>query len=127
MLNELKCSLCEEHKARPRWMIPLVSRRDDKIYLIDIGYDEFSFLRELARSSHWGNPEKYDLDFSLEDGRIKILPIPNMHLDFDNSKYPLDKKELQDVCTASMKDLEVVLTKNYEKVKSNARQEDNDY
>jgi hypothetical protein len=123
-LENVKCKIClDGHRSKPRWMLGVVSYKDNESYLLDIDHKYFSKLRDLARHLSWGDPTKYDIDFvvnnycesySIDDN--KVIPIP--HSDFDNTKYldQIDIKQLSEMCKPSLEDLDIIESNKYEEI-----------
>jgi len=114
----LDCPLChKEYRPKPRWIIPVVSRRDDKIYLIDIGWGIFSNLKNYVLDTRWGDPKNYDIDFYLESNKLIIIPKSNMHLPFDKFKYVVNTEYLTKVTKPCRQSLKIIEKRNYEPVR----------
>lgn len=63
-----KCPLCEMgDKAKPRWLLGVISRKTGTYKVLDISYAVFSQIRKLARNTkHFGDPTKYDIDIIVD-------------------------------------------------------------
>jgi hypothetical protein len=58
------CPLCDTgDKAKPRWLLGVISRKTGTYKLLDISFAVFSQIRGLAKNTQrWGDPTKYDVD-----------------------------------------------------------------
>ena len=77
------CPLCAAgDKAKPRWLIGVISRKTGTYKLLDISYAVFSQIRKYARNTQrWGDPTKYDIDIVVDKnggatGYYAVQPIP---------------------------------------------------
>jgi hypothetical protein len=117
------CPLCKDgDRSRPRWIVPLISRRDKQIYLFDFDLYTFSQLRDFARSKMWGDPENYDVDLCNEVGynRKYVVALPRMPLTQQEAliKNQLQLTELNYLVTpsrlmANYEDLNRILNREY--------------
>jgi hypothetical protein len=87
------CPLCEAgDRAKPRWLIGVISRKTGTYKILDISYSVFSQIRKLARNTQrWGDPTKYDIDIVVDKkggatGYYSVQPI---------SKEPLNATDQQ--------------------------------
>jgi len=87
------CPLCEMgDKAKPRWLLGVISRKGGAYKILDVSYAVFSQIRKLARNTQrWGDPTKYDIDIIVDKnggatGYYSVQPI---------SKEPLSAAEQQ--------------------------------
>lgn len=87
------CPLCESgDKAKPRWLLGVISRKDGTYKILDISFAVFSQIRKLARNTQrWGDPTKYDIDIVVDKnggatGYYSVQPI---------SKEPLSAADQQ--------------------------------
>src|ERR1035437_6125828 len=57
------CPLCDAgDKAKPRWLLGVISRKDNTYKILDISFAVFSSIRKLAKNTqHFGDPTKYDI------------------------------------------------------------------
>lgn len=76
------CPLCESgDKAKPRWLLGIISRDGNKYQILDISFAVFSQIRKLARNTQrWGDPTKYDVDIVVDKnggatGYYSVQPI----------------------------------------------------
>ncbi|CAB4197073.1 hypothetical protein UFOVP1290_593 [uncultured Caudovirales phage] len=62
------CPLCEAgDKAKPRWLIGVISRKAGAYRILDISFAVFSQIRKYARNTQrWGDPIKYDVDIVVD-------------------------------------------------------------
>jgi len=62
------CPLCEAgDKAKPRWLIGVISRKAGAYRILDISFAVFSQIRKYARNTQrWGDPTKYDVDIVVD-------------------------------------------------------------
>jgi len=75
-----ECSLCNEgDRVIPRWIIHVLSRRDQRLYLLDVGHSIFASLRKLYKSPQWGDLENYDINICQANSlfpEMNIYPLP---------------------------------------------------
>jgi len=76
------CVLCDAgDKAKPRWLLGVISRKTGSYKILDISFAVFSQVRKLARNTQrWGDPTKYDLDIVVDKnggaaGYYSVQPI----------------------------------------------------
>lgn len=76
------CPLCAAgDKAKPRWLLGVISRKTNSYKILDISYAVFSQIRKLARNTQrWGDPSKYDIDIVVDKqggptGYYSVQPI----------------------------------------------------
>lgn len=76
------CPVCDEgDKAKPRWLLGVISRADGTFKILDISFAVFSQIRKLARNTQrWGDPTKYDIDIVVDKnggatGYYSVQPI----------------------------------------------------
>lgn len=63
------CPLCDNggDKAKPRWLLGVISRKTQTYKILDISYAVFSQIRKLAKNTQrWGDPTKYDIDIVVD-------------------------------------------------------------
>ena len=77
------CPLCAMgDKAKPRWLIGVISRKTGTYKLLDVSFAVFSQIRKYARNlARWGDPTKYDIDVFVDKnggatGYYAVQPIP---------------------------------------------------
>lgn len=77
------CPLCATgDKAKPRWLIGVISRKTGTYKLLDVSFAVFSQIRKYARNTaRWGDPTKYDIDVIVDKnggatGYYAVQPIP---------------------------------------------------
>jgi hypothetical protein len=76
------CPLCAAgDKAKPRWLLGVISRKTGTYKILDISFAVFSQIRKLARNTQrWGDPTKYDVDIVVDKnggatGYYSVQPI----------------------------------------------------
>jgi hypothetical protein len=62
------CPCCDMgDKAKPRWLIGVISRKTGTFKILDISYAVFSQIRKYAKNTQrWGDPTKYDIDIVVD-------------------------------------------------------------
>ena len=87
------CPLCTSgDKAKPRWLLGVISRKTGTYKILDVSFAVFSQIRKLARNTQrWGDPTKYDIDIVVDKnggatGYYSVQPI---------SKEPLSAADQQ--------------------------------
>lgn len=62
------CPVCATgDKAKPRWLIGVISRKTGTYKILDISYAVFSQIRKYAKNTQrWGDPSKYDIDIIVD-------------------------------------------------------------
>ncbi len=62
------CPLCAVgDKAKPRWLLGVISRKSGTYKILDISFAVFSQIRKLAKNTQrWGDPTKYDIDIVVD-------------------------------------------------------------
>ncbi len=77
------CPLCAiGDKAKPRWLLGVISRKTGTYKILDISFAVFSQIRKYARNTaRWGDPTKYDIDVVVDKnggatGYYAVQPIP---------------------------------------------------
>lgn len=85
------CPLCAlGDKAKPRWLIGVISRKTQTYKILDISFAVFSQIRKLARNTQrWGEPTKYDINVEVDKnggatGYYSVQPL---------SKEPLSAED----------------------------------
>lgn len=79
--TEDSCPLCDmDNKAKRRWFVGVISRKDGTYKTLDIGYAVFTSIQKLAKSA-WGSPEAYDVDIVVDPnggatGYYFVSPMP---------------------------------------------------
>lgn len=76
------CPLCTlGDKAKPRWLLGVISRKTNTYKILDISFAVFSQVRKLAKNTQrWGDPTKYDIDVVVDKnggatGYYSVQPI----------------------------------------------------
>lgn len=97
------CPLCSAgDKAKPRWLLGVISRKTGTFKILDVSFAVFSQIRKLARNTaRWGDPTKYDIDIVVDKnggatGYYSVQPI---------SKEPLSAADQQVKDNIDMDDL----------------------
>lgn len=97
------CPLCSiGDKAKPRWLLGVISRKTGTYKILDVSFAVFSQIRKLARNTQrWGDPTKYDIDIVVDKnggatGYYSVQPI---------SKEPLSSADQQIKDNADLDDL----------------------
>lgn len=77
------CPLCAlGDKAKPRWLLGVISRKTQTYKILDISFAVFSQIRKYAKNAaRWGDPTKYDLDITVDKnggatGYYSVQAIP---------------------------------------------------
>lgn len=61
------CPACDGDKAKPRWLLGVISRKTGTYKILDISFAVFSQIRKYARNTaRWGDPTKYDIDIVVD-------------------------------------------------------------
>ena len=61
------CPLCAKgDKAKPRWLLGVISRADNTYKILDISYAVFSQIRKLNKNPKFGDPTKYDINIEVD-------------------------------------------------------------
>ena len=62
------CPLCSlGDKAKPRWLLGVISRKTNTYKILDISFAVFSQIRKYAKNAQrWGDPTKYDIDVVVD-------------------------------------------------------------
>lgn len=97
------CPLCAlGDKAKPRWLIGVISRKTGTYKILDISFAVFSQIRKLARNTQrWGDPTKYDVDIVVDKnggatGYYSVQPISKEPLSAADQKIK-DDADLDDL------------------------------
>ena len=75
------CPLCDiGDKAKPRWLLGVISRKTNTYKILDISYAVFSQIRKLAKNQRWGDPTKYDISIVVDKqggptGYYSVQPV----------------------------------------------------
>lgn len=77
------CPLCAMgDKAKPRWLLGVISRKTNSYKILDISFAVFSQIRKYAKNAQrWGDPTKYDVDITVDKnggatGYYSVQAIP---------------------------------------------------
>lgn len=91
------CPLCElGDKAKPRWLLGVITRKDGTFKILDISFAVFSQVRKLAKNTQrWGDPTKYDIDIVVDKnggatGYYSVQPISKEPLSAADQKVKDD-------------------------------------
>jgi hypothetical protein len=62
------CPCCATgDKAKPRWLLGVISRKDQTYKILDISYAVFSQIRKYAKNvQRFGDPTKYDINIEVD-------------------------------------------------------------
>lgn len=62
------CPACDlGDKAKPRWLLGVISRKTGTYKILDISFAVFSQIRKYAKNTaRWGDPTKYDIDIVVD-------------------------------------------------------------
>lgn len=98
-----KCPLCDMgDKAKPRWLLGVISRKTGTYKILDVSYAVFSSIRKLARNTtRWGDPTKYDIDIVVDKnggatGYYSVQPVSKEPLSAEDQKIK-DNVDLDDL------------------------------
>lgn len=90
------CPLCATDKAKPRWLLGVISRKTGTYKILDISFAVFSQVRKLAKNTQrWGDPTKYDIDIVVDKqggatGYYSVQPISKEPLSAADQKIKDD-------------------------------------
>jgi hypothetical protein len=97
------CPCCDAgDKAKPRWLLGVISRKTGTYKILDISFAVFSQIRKLARNTQrWGDPTKYDVDIVVDKnggatGYYSVQPISKEPLSAADQVLK-DKADLDDL------------------------------
>lgn len=85
------CPLCDKGlKAGQRWFLGVIDKTNT-YKILDISHQVYSQIKNLARSTVWGDPMKYDIDIVVNKnggptGYYSVQPIPHKPLSLDAQK-----------------------------------------
>lgn len=61
------CPLCATgDKAKPRWLLGVITRKDNTYKILDISFAVFSQIRKLNKNPKFGDPTKYDVNIEVD-------------------------------------------------------------
>lgn len=61
------CPLCATgDKAKPRWLLGVISRKTNTYKILDISFAVFSQIRKYAKNAKFGDPTKYDINIEVD-------------------------------------------------------------
>lgn len=61
------CPLCADgDKAKPRWLLGVITRKDNTYKILDISFAVFSQIRKLNKNPKFGDPTKYDINIEVD-------------------------------------------------------------
>lgn len=61
------CPLCAGgDKAKPRWLLGVISRKTNTYKVLDISFAVFGAIRKLAKNPKKGDPTKYDINIEVD-------------------------------------------------------------
>ena len=96
------CPVCTTgDKAKPRWLIGVISRKTNTYKILDISFAVFQQIRKLAKNARWGDPSKYDIDVIVDraggaTGYYTVQPIAKEPLSAEDQKIK-DNVDLEDL------------------------------
>lgn len=97
------CPLCSlGDKAKPRWLLGVISRKDNTYKILDISFAVFSQIRKLANNlNRWGDPTKYDIDIIVDKnggatGYYSVQPLGKEALSAADQDIK-DKADVEDL------------------------------
>lgn len=97
------CPLCDMgDKAKPRWLLGVISRASGSYKILDISFMVFNQIRKLARNTQrWGDPTKYDVDIVVDKnggatGYYSVQPVSKEPLSAEDQKIR-DNVDLDDL------------------------------
>lgn len=99
------CPLCEMgDKAKPRWLLGVISRKTGTYKILDVSYAVFQGIRKLAQNTQrWGDPTKYDIDISFNKNASKpndfyaVSPVPKEPLSAADQQIRDNEVDLEDL------------------------------
>jgi hypothetical protein len=61
------CPLCATgDKAKPRWLLGVISRKTNSYKILDISFAVFSQIRKYNKNPKFGDPSKYDINIEVD-------------------------------------------------------------
>jgi hypothetical protein len=61
------CPLCADgDKAKPRWLLGVISRKTGTYKILDISFAVFSQIRKYNKNPRFGDPTKYDINIEVD-------------------------------------------------------------
>lgn len=61
------CPLCATgDKAKPRWLLGVISRKTNTYKILDISFAVFSQIRKYNKNPRFGDPTKYDINIEVD-------------------------------------------------------------
>lgn len=117
------CPLCDVgDKAKPRWLLGVISRKTGTYKILDISFAVFSQIRKLARNTQrWGDPTKYDVDIVVDKAGgptnyYSVQPISKEPLSATDQKIK-DEADLDDLKRRVTPPTAEVVSKRVEKIR----------
>ena len=100
-----ECPLCDlgDNKAKPRWLLGVISRKTGTYKVLDISFAVFGQIRKYARNTNrWGDPTKYDIDIVVDKnggatGYYSVQAISKEPLSADDQKIRDTQVDLDDL------------------------------
>jgi hypothetical protein len=99
-----ECPLCDlGDKAKPRWLLGVISRKSGTYKVLDISFAVFGQIRKYARNTNrWGDPTKYDIDIVVDKnggatGYYSVQAISKEPLSADDQKIRDTQVDLDDL------------------------------
>lgn len=99
-----ECPLCDlGDKAKPRWLLGVISRKTGTYKVLDISFAVFGQIRKYARNTNrWGDPTKYDIDIVVDKnggatGYYSVQAISKEPLSAEDQKIRDTQVDLDDL------------------------------
>jgi hypothetical protein len=98
------CPCCDntDDKAKPRWLLGVISRESGTFKILDISFSVFSQIRKYARNTKsWGDPTKYDINIVVDKnggatGYYAVQPLPKEPLSAEDQNIR-DNADIEDL------------------------------
>lgn len=99
------CPVCalgkEESKAKRRWLLGVISRKDNTYKILDISWAVFQQIRKLS-TGRWGDPTKYDIDIVVDrkggpQDYYTVQPIEKSPLSAEDQQLIEKERDLDDL------------------------------
>lgn len=107
------CPLCAlGDKAKPRWLLGVISRKTNTYKILDISFAVFSQIRKLAKNAKIGDPTKYDVNIVVDKqggptGYYSVQPLQKEPLSAEDQRIKdnVDMDELKRKVTPPTADM----------------------
>ncbi len=101
------CPVCDMgDKAKPRWLVGVISRKTGTYKVLDISWAVFSSIKNLNQNPKWGDPNLYDINIFVNKnggatGYYSVQPLPKEPLSASDQliKDNVDLDDLKRRCT----------------------------